>query len=56
MIGSSQHRFMKGTCLSNLIVLHDEMTGSVNEGKTVNLVCLDFSKIFDIVYLKLLTG
>lgn len=45
--GSSQHGFMKGKpCLINLIVFSDELIGFVDNGKSVDIVYLDFSKVF----------
>lgn len=50
MIRSTQHGYTKGkTCLSNLIALYDEMMRLVDEGKTVDVVYLDFSKGFNTV-------
>ncbi|CAM4596999.1 unnamed protein product [Lepidochelys kempii] len=47
---NSQHGFTKGkSCLTNLIALYDEITGSVDEGKAVDVLFLDFSKVFDMV-------
>lgn len=40
MIGNSQHGF---------IAFSDEITTSVDEGIAVDIVCLNFSKIFDMV-------
>ncbi|KAK4830709.1 hypothetical protein QYF61_012969 [Mycteria americana] len=41
---------MKGrSCLTNLISFYDKVTHLVDEGKTADVVCLDFSKVFDIV-------
>lgn len=38
LIGSNQHRFMKGkSCLTNLIAFCDKMTGVVNEGRAVDI-------------------
>lgn len=41
---------MKGkSCLTNLISFDDQVTHLVDEGKTVVVVYLDFSKAFDMV-------
>ncbi|KAK4826839.1 hypothetical protein QYF61_011647 [Mycteria americana] len=43
VIRSSQRGFTKGkSCLTNLIIFCDEMTGLVDEGRAVDTVCLDF--------------
>ncbi|CAM5077404.1 unnamed protein product [Eretmochelys imbricata] len=48
VIRNSQHGFTKAkSCLTNLIAFHDEITGSVDEGKAVDMLFLDFSKAFD---------
>lgn len=35
--------------MTNLIVFYDEMTGLVNEGRTMDFACLDFGKAFNTV-------
>ena len=50
VIRPSQHGFMKARpCLANLISFYNKVTCSVGEGKAVDVVYLDFSKVFDTV-------
>ncbi|CAM4506372.1 unnamed protein product [Lepidochelys kempii] len=50
VIRNSQHGFTKGkSCLTNLIAFYNKITGSVNEGKAMYLLFLEFSKAFDTV-------
>lgn len=37
------------SCLTNLTAFHDEMTSSVDDGKAVDIVYLDFSKALNTV-------
>ncbi|KAJ7422416.1 hypothetical protein BTVI_14086 [Pitangus sulphuratus] len=46
----NQHRLMKGrSCLTDLNSIHDKVTYLVDEGKTVDVVYLSFSKDFDTI-------
>jgi len=57
IIRSSEHGFTKGkSCLTNLIVFYDGMTGWVDEGRAVCVVHLDFSKVLDTVSHNILLG
>ncbi|CAM4373646.1 unnamed protein product [Caretta caretta] len=50
VIRNSQHGFTREkSCLTNLIAFYDEITDSVDEGKAVDMLFLDFSKAFDTV-------
>ena len=50
MIRPNQHVFKKGrSCLTNLISFYDKVTRLVDEGKAVDVVCLDLSKVFDTI-------
>jgi len=57
VIKSSQHGFTKEkSCLTSMVDFRDVMTSWVDEGRAVNIVYLDFSKIFDAVSHNILAG
>lgn len=48
VIGGSQHEFLMGkSCLTSVMAFDNEMTGLVDEGRTVDAACLEFGKVFD---------
>jgi len=48
LILNSQHGFRKGhSCLSNLLVLLNKVTGSISSGEAVDVIFMDFAKAFD---------
>ncbi|CAM4688779.1 unnamed protein product [Lepidochelys olivacea] len=57
VIRNCEHGFIKGkSCLTTLIAFYDEITGSVDMGKAVDVIHLDFSKAFDTVSHCILTS
>jgi len=48
MINDSQHGFRRGrSCLTKLLLFHDQVLKSVDEGHCVDIVFLDLAKAFD---------
>jgi len=48
LIGDSQHGFRKGrSCLTNLLMFFDKITGNLDSGANVDAIFLDFAKAFD---------
>ena len=41
---------MKGLCFCNLIFFHHKVTHLEDEGKSVDVIFLSFSKAFDIIF------
>lgn len=53
LIRSSQHRFTKGKlCLTSFIAFYSEVTSFVDDGRTVHVVYLDFSRQTDKVQVR----
>ncbi|PKU48456.1 rna-directed dna polymerase from mobile element jockey- hypothetical protein [Limosa lapponica baueri] len=55
IISNSCHRFTKGkSCLTNLIKFNNEMTDLIDERRTMDIVYINFSKVFYTVCHKIL--
>lgn len=51
MVRKSQHGSNKGkSCLTNLFAFQEAAADSVDKGRTANVVYLDFSMVFSMVY------
>ena len=50
VIGDNEYGFTEGSsCLTNVMVLSNDATVSVDKGRATDIIHLDFSEAFDIV-------
>jgi len=50
LIWDNQHGFTKGrSYLAKLDTFHDDITASVDKGRAIDVICLEFTKGFDAV-------
>ncbi len=55
LLSDAQHEFVpRRSCLTNLIIAEELITGMTDQGEPVDVVYLDFSKAFDPVCHRLL--
>ena len=48
LLNPSQHGFLKArSCLTNMLCFLEEITKWIDEGSPVNIIYLDFQKVFD---------
>ena len=48
LLNSSQHGFLKARyCLTNMLCVLEEITKWIDEGSSVDIIYLDFHKVFD---------
>lgn len=55
VIRSKKQEFTEGeSCLTRLFAFYEKITGLVDEGRTADIVYLEFSKVFDSISLMIL--